>query len=63
MEHRHGPKTIFADGVKWLRSNAVLLPGVTTVARLVSRVRDEALDDQYATLAGCRSPHQAASLE
>jgi hypothetical protein len=24
-----GPKTIFADGVKWLRENAVLLPGVT----------------------------------
>jgi Domain of unknown function (DUF4158) len=46
-----GPKGIFNDGVKWLRSNAVLLPGVTTVARLVSRVRDEALEDQYATLA------------
>ena len=37
-----GPKTIFGDGVQWLRSNAVLLPGVTTLARLVARVRDEA---------------------
>ena len=27
-----GPKTIFTDGVQWLRSNAVLLPGVTTLA-------------------------------
>ena len=31
-----GPKTIFADGARWLRSNAVLLPGVTTLARLVA---------------------------
>ena len=29
-----GPKTIFADGVKWLRENAVLLPGVTTAEGL-----------------------------
>jgi len=46
-----GPKTIFTDGVKWLRENAVLLPGVTTAARLVSRVRDEALDELVATVA------------
>ena len=58
-----GPKTIFADGVKWLRENAVLLPGVTTAARLVSRVRDEALDELYATLAGLPGPHLAARLE
>jgi hypothetical protein len=58
-----GPKSIFGDGVKWLRSNAVLLPGVTTVARLVSRVRDEALGGQYATLAALPDPHQAARLE
>lgn len=58
LEHRD-----FADGVKWLRSNAVLLPGVTTIARLVSRVRDEALDDQYATLTALPDAHQAARLE
>jgi TnpA family transposase len=58
-----GPKTIFADGVKWLRENAVLLPGVTTAARLVSRVRDEALDELYATLAGLPGPYLAARLE
>jgi Domain of unknown function (DUF4158)/Tn3 transposase DDE domain len=58
-----GPKTIFTDGVRWLRENAVLLPGVTTAARLVSRVRDEALDELYATLAGLPGPHLAARLE
>jgi hypothetical protein len=47
-----GPKTIFAGGVQWLRSNAVLLPGVTTLARVVARVRDEATEELYATLAG-----------
>jgi hypothetical protein len=36
-----GPKAIFADGVAWLRERKVLLPGVTTLARLVASVRDE----------------------
>ena len=58
-----GPKTIFADGVQWLRSNAVLLPGVTTLARVVARVRDEATEELYATLAGLPGPHQVISLE
>jgi hypothetical protein len=49
--------------VKWLRENAVLLPGVTTVARLLSRVRDEALDELYAMLAGLPGPHLAARLK
>jgi hypothetical protein len=63
VEYRAGPKTIFADGVRWLRSNAVLLPGVTTLARLVARVRDEATEDLYATLAGLPGPHQRVGLE
>ena len=58
-----GPKTIFADGVRWLRANAVLLPGVTTPARIVARVRDEATDELHATLAGLPDAHQAARLE
>jgi hypothetical protein len=41
----------------------VLLPGVTTAARLVSRVRDEALEELYGTLAGLPGPHLAAVLE
>jgi TnpA family transposase len=58
-----GPKTIFNDGVQWLRANAVLLPGVTTLARIVARVRDEATDELHATLAGLPDAHQAARLE
>jgi hypothetical protein len=36
-----GPKAIFTDGVGWLRERKVLLPGVTTLARLVAKVRDD----------------------
>jgi len=39
---RDGPKAIFDGAVRWLRTEKVLLPGVTTLARLVARVRDEA---------------------
>jgi hypothetical protein len=45
-----GKKTIFYDGVMCLRTDKVLLPGVTTLARLVARVRDEATDRLYDTL-------------
>ncbi|GAA4235830.1 hypothetical protein FHR32_008510 [Streptosporangium album] len=36
-----GPKAIFIDAVGWLRERDVLLPGVTTLARLVVQVRDD----------------------
>ncbi|MET9340726.1 DUF4158 domain-containing protein [Nonomuraea sp. NPDC003804] len=32
-----GPKAIFTDGIGWLRERKVLLPGVTTLARLVAK--------------------------
>lgn len=38
--HGDGKKTIFYDGLTWPRTNKVLLSGVTTLARLVARVRD-----------------------
>jgi hypothetical protein len=36
-----GPKAIFIDGMAWLRERKVLLPGVSTLARLVAKVRDD----------------------
>ena len=33
-----GPKAIFTDGLAWLRERDILLPGVTTAARLVASV-------------------------
>jgi Domain of unknown function (DUF4158) len=35
-----GPKAIVNDAIGWLFERNVLLPGVTTLARLVARVRD-----------------------
>jgi hypothetical protein len=54
---------MFTDGVQWLRANAVLLPGVTMLARVVARVREEPTVELYATLAGLPSTHQLAALE
>lgn len=57
-----GPKAIFMDAVAWLRKRGVLLPGVTTLARLVARVRDEATQRLFDTLASMASPHQRSLL-
>jgi TnpA family transposase len=57
-----GKKSIFADGVTWLRTNKVLLPGVTTLTRLIARVRDEATERLHEALFGILSPRQRAIL-
>lgn len=58
-----GPKAIFLDAVAWLRKRRVLLPGVTTLSRLVARVRDEATQRLFITLASLPSPVQLGKLD
>jgi Domain of unknown function (DUF4158) len=58
-----GPKTIFADGMRWLRSNAVLLPGVTTLARLVAQVRDDTTRRLWGVLEGLLTVGQRYVLD
>ncbi|MFI6803383.1 DUF4158 domain-containing protein, partial [Streptosporangium canum] len=58
-----GKKTIFYDGVTWLRTKKILLPGVTTLTRLVARVRDTATDRLYETLYEVLSPRQRMILQ
>jgi len=47
-----GPKAIFTDAVGWLRERDVLLPGVSTLARLVAQVRDDTTRRLWAVLEG-----------
>ena len=58
-----GPKAIFNDAIGWLFERGVLLPGVTTLARLVARVRDEATQRLWDTLAGLLTARQCRLLE
>jgi len=58
-----GPKVIFVDAVRWLREHDVLLPGVTTLARLVAQVRDEANQRLWETLFGLLTSEQRALLD
>jgi Domain of unknown function (DUF4158) len=58
-----GARSIFTDGVMWLRTGKVLLPGVTTLARLVARVRDQAIDRLHQMLYAVLTPQQRAVLE
>jgi TnpA family transposase len=58
-----GPKAIFVDAVAWLRERGVLLPGVTTLTRLVARVRDAATQRVWATLYELPTLRQRQALE
>nr|WP_308346785.1 DUF4158 domain-containing protein [Streptomyces sp. ISL-66] len=58
-----GPKALFDAAVGWLRERRVLLPGVTTLARLVAGVREAANQRLWETLYGLLSPGQRAALD
>jgi hypothetical protein len=58
-----GPKAVFNDAVAWLLERSVLLPGVTTLARLVAQVRDEATQRLWDTLSQRLAPKQRETLE
>ena len=58
-----GPRAIFADAIGWLRERDVLLPGVTTLARLVARARAEGDERLWETLAAVPTLHQARVLD
>jgi hypothetical protein len=58
-----GPKSIFTDGVAWLRQRNILLPGVTTLARLVASVRDETTRQLLEELAALPDPVQRRALD
>ena len=58
-----GPKALFDGAVGWLRERRGLLPGVTTLARLVARVRDEAMQRLWDVLASMLTAEQARLAE
>ncbi|UKY47592.1 Tn3 family transposase [Streptomyces inhibens] len=58
-----GPKALFDASVGWLRGRRVLLPGVTTLARLVASVREAANQRLWDTLYGLLSTGQRAVLD
>ncbi len=58
-----GPRAIFADAVGWLRERDVLLPGVTTLVRLVAKARADGDERLWDTLAAIPTLHQARVLD
>ena len=54
---------MFHDGVRWLRENDVLLPGITTLTRLVARACDQATQRLYTTLAEIPTKEQRLLLD
>jgi len=57
-----GPNAIFADAIRWLRERRILLPGVTTLARIVARQRDAATMRVWGDLARAPTAGQARLL-
>lgn len=58
-----GPRLLFDAAVSWLRERLVLLPGATTLTRLVAAERDAATARLWAALAGLLTVEQTRALE
>lgn len=58
-----GSAALFAGAVRWLRERQVLLPGLTTLRRLVGGVRDAAMQRLWDVLAALVTREQARRLE
>ncbi len=54
-----GPGALFDASVAWLRERKVLLPAASTIARLVGRVGEEAMQRFWDSLAAIPTPVQA----
>jgi hypothetical protein len=58
-----GPKAVFLDAIAWMRERKILLPGVSRLARLVARVRDDTTHRLWADLEGLLTPVQRRVLD
>jgi Domain of unknown function (DUF4158) len=57
-----GPRALFDRAVVWLTANRVLLPGITTLARLVAEVRREENNRLYSTLHEATPPELRVNM-
>lgn len=57
------PSVLFDHAAAWLVERKILLPGITTLARLVGRIRDRALARLWQVLNSATSAEQRARLE
>lgn len=58
-----GPRRLFDTAVGWLRERLVLLPGATTLTRLVAAERDAATTRLWTAMAGLLTVEQTRALE
>lgn len=57
------PGLLFDLATSWLLQNKILLPGVTTLTRLISQIREKSADRLWGRLSGLVSDAQNAQLE
>lgn len=57
------PSLMFDFAISWLNQNKVLLPGISTLMRLISKIRERASNKLWKTLAAMPSNDQKLKLE